>query len=182
MYPELLIRGGRLVRDLGLEEVREPQSLGLGRRVHVLVRDATDVDVAEVLRDLGERPLLGDVTVRPDAPRPDDSVDIVCAGGVSEAVPLRVERGDLLALEEVERVDARRPVAVGAQRVDVAQERGVGGAVLELRGAVCVRIQSAGARAWARMCADTYNLGAQMGGLRGIRMTCRGMPESQDAS
>ena len=149
--------------------------------MHVLVRDAADVDIAQVARCALERPVLR-TRILADGARPEDAVDVVRARGVGEAVALWAERGDLLALEEVERVDARCAVAVGAQGVDIAQERGVGGAVLELRGAVCVRIQSAGARAWARMCADTYNLGAQMGGLRGIRMTCRGMPESQDAS
>ena len=124
-----------LALDLGLEEVREPQALGLARGVHVLIRDAADVHVAQVARDPVERPVLG-AGVLADGARPDDAVDVVRARRVPEPVAFRGERADLLALEEVERVDARGAVPVRAEGVDVAEQGGVRRAVFELGGGI----------------------------------------------
>ena len=66
-----------------------------------------------------------------------DAISVEVCARVGETVPLGAERGDLFALEEVKRVDARGAVAVRAEGVDVAEERGVGGAVCELGGGVC---------------------------------------------
>ena len=101
--------------------------------MHVLVRDPADVDAPQVERDFVQRPFVC-FCLRANGARPDDAVDVVRLRGVREAVPLGAERGDLLALEEVEGIDACRAVAVRAEGVDVAEERGVGGAVCELGG------------------------------------------------
>ena len=124
-----------LALGLGFEEVREPQPLGLARGVHVLVRDAADVHVAQVARDPIERPVLG-AGVLADGARPDDAVDVVRARRVPEPVAFRGERADLVALEEVERVDARGAVPVRAEGVDVAEQGGVRRAVFELGGGI----------------------------------------------
>ena len=80
--------------------------------MHILIRDASNVHLAEVTHDALERPKLrASVGVRADG---------------------RVQRMPLMsnvALEDVERVNARGAVAMCAEAVDVAEERGVGGAV-----------------------------------------------------
>ena len=137
MHPRLLLciehsLGGHL----RLEHVREPQALRLRGRVHVLIRDAADVDRAQVLRDVAECPLFREIRRRPDRARPHDTIHVVRLRVVEQSVPSRVERGDFLSLKELERVDARRAVPVCAQRVDVAEERRIDCAVLKLFGAI----------------------------------------------
>lgn len=101
--------------------MREPQALGLGRRVHELVRDAADVDLAQVALDVGEGPLLGARGVRREgvaAAVPDDAVNAVL-GVARQAVAERVERGHFLALQDVDGVNLRGPVRVRPHGVDL---------------------------------------------------------------
>lgn len=66
--------------------------------MHVLVRDATDVDCAQVLRDVAERPLFRDIRSRPNWARPDDAIHIILLCVVEKTVPPWTERGDLFPL------------------------------------------------------------------------------------
>jgi hypothetical protein len=168
VHARLLRRIGRR-GGLRLEDVGEPETLGLGRRVHVLVRDAADVHGAQVRGDVAQGPRLWGGVGRADRLRPDDAVDVELLRGVREAVARGAERGDLLALQQVERVDARGAVAVGAQRVDVAQQGRVGGAVCELRWGVW-----GGVSVWAHMW--------EAGGVQSGRAKSRGLRKPKDSS
>jgi len=94
--------------------VREPEALGFGRRVHILVRDAPYVDRPEVVRDVAQGPVLGFVRSFADVFCPYDSVDIIRPRVVDESIPLRVERVNVLTLEEVQRVYACSAMPVRA--------------------------------------------------------------------
>lgn len=64
--------------------------------------------------------------------RPDDPIHVVLLLVIREPVPRRVQRGDFLALDEVQRVNARCTVAVGAYGVHVAQQSRISAPVIKL--------------------------------------------------
>ena len=80
------------------QDVREPETLGLGRRMHVLVRDAPDIHRVQVIRDIAQRPVLRGLRRLADALRPQYPVDVVRLGAVDEPVSLRIERADVIAV------------------------------------------------------------------------------------
>jgi len=133
----------RVRQGLGLEEVREPEALGLGRGMHEFVADVANVDPAKAGDDVLECPqvlALLSLFCSCNTPIPDDTIDVELLGetlwGEPEAVPVRVERGDLFAVDEVQWVDTCSAVPVHAHGVDKALQRGILGAVLELRGCI----------------------------------------------
>lgn len=101
-------------RRARFQNVREPEALSLGGRVHILVRDATYVDRTEVVRDVAQGPVLGFVGSFADALCPQDSIDVICPCVVDKSIPHWVESVDVLTLEEVQRVYACSSMAVNA--------------------------------------------------------------------
>ena len=99
--------------------------------MHKLVRDTIDVDVAEVACDAFKCPVFR-AYVLAGRTRPEDAVDVTCACGVREAIPLRGDHSRFFALKNAEGIYARRTVTMGPQGVNVAQEGGIRGTILEL--------------------------------------------------
>ena len=99
--------------------------------MHILVRDTSNVNVAEVTRDAFECP-VSRAHVLAGRACPEDTIDVVCAREVGEAISLRGECRDFFALKDVEGVYARRTVTMGSQGVNVAQEGSICSVILEL--------------------------------------------------
>lgn len=96
----LLVNTGK-DRRVRFQNVREPEALSLGRRVHILVRDATHVDRTEVVRDVAQGPVLGFVGSFADALCPQDSIDVIRLCVVDKSIPLWIQSINVLTLEEV---------------------------------------------------------------------------------
>ena len=101
-------------RRARFQNVREPEALSLGGRVHILIRDATYVDRTEVVRDVAQGPVLGFVGNFANALCPQDSIDVIRPCVVDKSIPLWVESVNVLTLEEVQRVYACSSVPVNA--------------------------------------------------------------------
>jgi hypothetical protein len=82
--------------------------------MHVLVRDASYIHGTHVVRDVAQRPMLRIVRCFTDSLCPYDTIDVVLLGVVNKTIPLRVEGINVLALKEVQGINAGSAMSVHA--------------------------------------------------------------------